>query len=341
VFARRADRHPGETAIPVLAGAGEPLPDPPAPPPIVEVRGLTKKYGDMIAVKDLSFEVPAGEVFGFIGPNGAGKTTTLRILATLLDPSAGQVRIDGLCVENDTEAVRRIIGYMPDHFGVYEGITVEEYLDFFASAYRIPSSRRKAMVDDVMALTDLGHLRARMVSTLSKGMKQRLCLAKTLVHDPKVLILDEPASALDPRARIELRVLLKELGRMGKTILISSHILTELSDLCTSVAIIEKGRLIQSGKVDLLQKQRWTSDRVRVTLHEARPGLDGLLAGEEAVRSVTLEENRITFDYTGPPADFYKVIKLLLDRDVPVLSVEHDARNLEHLFMELTEGDVQ
>jgi ABC-2 type transport system ATP-binding protein len=312
-----------------------------APPTIVEVRGLTKRYGDMTAVKDLSFDVPAGEVFGFIGPNGAGKTTTLRILASLLDPSSGEVRIDGLSVENDTEAVRKIIGYMPDHFGVYEGITVEEYLDFFASAYRIPAPRRKPMVDDVMALTDLGHLRSRMVSTLSKGMKQRLCLAKTLVHDPKVLILDEPASALDPRARIELRVLLKELGRMGKTIIISSHILTELSDLCTSVAIIERGRLIQSGKVDLLQKQRWTSDRVRVTLHESRPGLDRLLAGEGSIGSVVLDENRITFDYTGSPAEFYKVIKLLLDHDAPILSVEHDARNLENLFMELTEGDVQ
>jgi ABC-2 type transport system ATP-binding protein len=328
-------------SVPEIAPAPGEAPAEPAPAPIVQVRGLSKKYGDMVAVRDLSFDVPAGEVFGFIGPNGAGKTTTLRILATLLDPSEGEVRVDGLCVENDTEAVRKIIGYMPDHFGVYEGITVEEYLDFFASAYRIPASRRKAMIDDVMALTDLGHLKSRMVSTLSKGMKQRLCVAKTLVHDPKVLILDEPASALDPRARIELRGLLKELGRMGKTIIISSHILTELSDLCTSVAIIERGRLIQSGKVDLLQRQRWTSDRVVITLHGPRPGADRLLAGEGAVADIALEENRLTFDYTGPPGEFYKVIKTLLDHDVPVLAVEHEARNLERLFMELTEGDVQ
>ncbi len=312
-----------------------------APRPIVQVRGLTRSFGDFVAVRDLSFDVPEGDIFGFIGPNGAGKTTTLRILATLLEPTAGDVLVDGLCVVNDTEDVRRVIGYMPDYFGVYDGVTVEEYLDFFASAYRIERPRRAAILRDVMELTDLGCLRGRMVSSLSKGMKQRLCLAKTLVHDPKVLILDEPASALDPRARIEMRVLLKELRRMGKTIIISSHILTELSDLCSSVAIIEKGELIECGTMDLLHEKRWGVERVRITLAEPRPGLSEILSAGGFVASVTMEETRVSFEYSGPPAEFYKVLKVLVDAQVPVVAIERDSRNLENLFLRLTKGDVQ
>jgi len=313
----------------------------PSRPPIVEVRGLSKNYGDTVAVLDLSFQVAAGEIFGFIGPNGAGKTTTLRVLATLLEPAAGDVTIDGFCVVNETEQVRRVIGYMPDYFGVYDGITVTEYLEFFASAYGLRALKRRAIMQDVLDLTDMGHLRDRMVSSLSKGMKQRLCLAKTLVHDPKVLILDEPASALDPRARIEMRFLLKELRQMGKTILISSHILTELSDLCDSVAIIEKGKLIECGKMDLLHEKRWGVDRVKVTLHEPRDGLEALLLQSSLVESVAVEDSRVVFDYTGAPAEFYRVIKLFTDHEIPILAVEHESRNLEDLFMKLTRGDVQ
>jgi ABC-2 type transport system ATP-binding protein len=309
--------------------------------PIVQVKGLTKKFGEAAAVADVSFEVAAGEIFGFIGPNGAGKTTTLRILATLLAPTAGQVLIDGLCVENDTDLVRRLIGYMPDHFGVYDGITVEEYLEFFASAYRLRRKQRAATVRDIMELTDLHLLREKMVSSLSKGMKQRLCLAKTLVHDPKVLILDEPASALDPRARIEMRMLLKELGKMGKTIIISSHILTELADLCSSVAIIERGKLIDCGRVDLLQRKQWGTDRVKVTLHEPRPEVEALLKQCADVGSIRSDHDRVFFEYRGLPQEFYRVLKALTDHQVPVLSVEHESRNLESLFMELTRGDVQ
>jgi ABC-2 type transport system ATP-binding protein len=308
---------------------------------IVEVRGLTKAYDDALAVSDVTFDVPEGEIFGFIGPNGAGKTTTLRILATLLEPTAGEVRIDGLCVENDTDEVRRIIGYMPDHFGVYDGITVFEYLEFFASAYRIRGAKRSAMISDVMELTDLKHLRDRMVSTLSKGMKQRLCLAKTLVHDPKVLILDEPASALDPRARIEMRVLLKELGRMGKTIIISSHILTELSDLCSSVAILERGKLLGCGNVDLLSRKQWSAARVRIALYAPHPGVVSMLEGNGLVQRVEVEGAEVRFEYSGAPEEFHRVLKTLTDAEVPVLSVEHDARDLENLFLELTRGDVQ
>jgi len=327
-----------EDTAPEMPAGGAP---PPSARAIVQVRGLTKAYDDALAVSEVTFDVPEGEVFGFIGPNGAGKTTTLRILATLLDPTAGEVKIDGLCVENDTDEVRRIIGYMPDHFGVYEGITVFEYLEFFASAYRIAGARRSAMISDVMELTDLTPLRDRMVSTLSKGMKQRLCLAKTLVHDPKVLILDEPASALDPRARIEMRVLLKELGRMGKTIIISSHILTELSDLCSSVAILERGKLLGCGNVDLLSRKQWSAARVRITLHAPHPGVQSILGDNGAVQRVEVEGAEVRFEYSGVPGDFHKVLKALMDAEVPVLSVEHDTRDLENLFLELTRGDVQ
>ncbi len=215
-------------------------------PPAIRVRHLWHRYGSMDVLRDVSFEVGHGEIFGFIGPNGAGKTTTIRIMATLLDPMAGRVEIDGIDVSVDPDQVRRIIGYMPDHAGVYDRITVREYLEFFADAYRVANI---GVVDAVIELTDLGNLQDRLVAALSKGMKQRLGLARILLHDPKILILDEPASDLDPRARIEIRDLLLELRELGKTIFLSSHILTELSDVCTSVGILERGKLVVAGPI--------------------------------------------------------------------------------------------
>jgi ABC-2 type transport system ATP-binding protein len=222
-----------------------------APPrPAIRVRHLWHRFGRMEVLRDVSFDVHAGEIFGFIGPNGAGKTTTIRVMATLLEPMAGKVEIDGWDVSVDPDEVRKVIGYMPDHAGVYERVTVREYLEFFADAYRVPTAGTTyAVVDAVMELTDLTKLRDKLVATMSKGMKQRLQLARTLLHDPKVLILDEPASDLDPRARIEIRDLLVELRSMGKTVFLSSHILTELADVCTSVAILERGRLVVSGPI--------------------------------------------------------------------------------------------
>jgi ABC-2 type transport system ATP-binding protein len=219
-------------------------------PPAIRVRHLWHRFGRFDVLRDVSFDVHAGEIFGFIGPNGAGKTTTIRVMATLLEPMAGRVEVDGLDVTIDPASVRKIIGYMPDHAGVYERVTVREYLEFFADAYRVPTAGTTyAVVDAVMELTDLTKLRDKLVVTMSKGMKQRLQLARTLLHDPKVLILDEPASDLDPRARIEIRDLLVELRAMGKTIFLSSHILTELADVCTSVAILERGRLVVAGPI--------------------------------------------------------------------------------------------
>ncbi len=221
-----------------------------APKPAIRVRHLWHRFGKAEVLRDVSFDVAQGEIFGFIGPNGAGKTTTIRIMATLLEPMAGKVEVDGWDVTIDPQQVRKVIGYMPDHAGVYERLTVREYLEFFADAYRVPTAGTTyAVVDAVMELTDLTKLREKLVATMSKGMKQRLQLARTLLHDPKVLVLDEPASDLDPRARIEIRDLLVELRSMGKTIFLSSHILTELADVCTSVAILERGRLVVSGPI--------------------------------------------------------------------------------------------
>jgi ABC-2 type transport system ATP-binding protein len=218
--------------------------------PAIRVRHLWHRFGKQDVLRDVSFDVGHGEIFGFIGPNGAGKTTTIRIMATLLEPVSGRVEVDGFDVSVDPEAVRKIIGYMPDHAGVYERVTVREYLEFFADAYKVAPDANYSVVDAVMELTDLTKLESKLVATMSKGMKQRLQLARTLLHDPKVLILDEPASDLDPRARIEIRDLLVELRSMGKTIFLSSHILTELADVCTSVAILERGRLVVSGPIN-------------------------------------------------------------------------------------------
>ena len=217
---------------------------------MIELQHFTKRYGDLLAVDDLNLKIEPGEMFGFIGPNGAGKSTTIRFLATLLKATAGDGIVNGHRVSREPLAVRRSIGYMPDNFGVYDGMKVWEFLDFFAVAYQLPRPRRKQVIGDVLDLLDLTGKREAFVNSLSRGMKQRLCLAKTLVHDPPVLILDEPSSGLDPRARIEVKALLKELRQMGKTILISSHILTELADCCTSIGIIERGKLLMHGPIE-------------------------------------------------------------------------------------------
>ena len=217
---------------------------------MIEITDFTKMYDDFVAVDSLNLTIEKGDVFGFIGPNGAGKTTTIRFLATLLKPTRGGARVDGLDVVANPDGVRRAIGYMPDDYGVYDGMRVWEFLDFFGAAYDIPRAKRRAVIRDILILLDLQHKSDAMVNALSRGMRQRLCLAKTLVHDPPVLILDEPASGLDPRARVEIKELLRELQSMGKTILISSHILSELADCCNAIGIIERGKLLAAGPAD-------------------------------------------------------------------------------------------
>ena len=307
---------------------------------MIEVTKLTKNYEGFWAVRGISFAVGRGEIFGFIGPNGAGKTTSIRILATLLDPTSGSIRVEGKSVVSEPDEVRRLIGFMPDNFGVYEGITVWEYLDFFAAAYGLERRARHAAIEGIMELTDLKGLRDRLTGALSKGMRQRLCLAKTLVHDPKVLILDEPANGLDPRARIEFRALLKELRNMGKTILISSHILTELSDVCTSVAILEKGRMVASGSIDSIKNQLQPGTVYRLELLDGIDAARAALVEIPEVSNVQAQDGSLQFSFTGGREKVPDLVKALVGRDVKIIGLQEMKTDLEGLFMQLTKGEV-
>jgi ABC-2 type transport system ATP-binding protein len=309
---------------------------------MIYARNLTKTYGDLCAVDRINLDIGMGEIFGFIGPNGAGKTTTIRMLSTLVEPDDGTAWIGGYCIRTEPTQVRRVLGYMPDYFGVYEGVTVWEYLDFFARAYRIPHKTRKKVIEDCVALTDFGKLTDKLVSSLSKGMQQRLCLAKTLLHDPKVLILDEPASGLDPRARVELRILLKELARMGKTILISSHILTELSDMVTSIGIIEKGKIIATGSPEKISQAISKSLPITIAIYGGQriEEASKLLQSQPGVAQVTIQNKSLEIEYSGEEKEIYTLLKKLVNEDIPVVSVVCRERNLEEIFMQLTQGEV-
>jgi len=234
--------------------------------PVVETRGLVKRYGDHVAVAGMDLVVGPGEIYGLVGPNGAGKTTTMKILATLLAPTAGEAYVTGIPVDADPIEVRRRIGYMPDFYGVYDDLKVWEYLDFFARCYGVPANRRGPMIGELLSIVGLEEKRTDYVEALSRGMRQRLCLAHTLVHDPALLILDEPASGLDPRARVEMREILRELRGMGKTILVSSHILPELAEMCTGVAIIDRGRLLRSGSIHEIERSLRATALLRVEI---------------------------------------------------------------------------
>jgi ABC-2 type transport system ATP-binding protein len=307
---------------------------------VIQILNLVKRFADVTAVNRISFDVAAGDIFGFIGPNGAGKTTTIRIIATLLDLSAGDVRVDGHSVISEPEKVRRVIGYMPDLFGVYERLTVWEYLDFFAHSYGLAPAERRRTVDGVMELTDLTAVRDRPAGGLSKGMRQRLCLAKTLVHDPKVLVLDEPASGLDPRARIEFRELLRTLREMGKTILLSSHILTELSDVCNAVAILERGALVASGNIEEIRRRvgRTSSWKLEV-LGGADPAAR-LLEPMAGVGRVACVDGQVTFELEGEREQVAEIVRRLVAADVRLVGCQEVKTDLEGLFMRLTRGEV-
>ena len=306
---------------------------------MIEIENVTKYYGDLKAVDCLNLCIADGEIFGFIGPNGAGKTTTLRMLATLLRPTTGQIRIAGINPEEQPAEVRRIIGYMPDHFGVYPDLVVWEYLDFFAAAYQLPFERRPSLIDDVLQLTDLTIKKYELVESLSRGMKQRLCLAKTLLHDPSLLLLDEPASGLDPRARIEIRELLKELKKMNKTILISSHILSELSDFCTSIGIIEHGELVVSGNLEEIEAKINRTRSYRIT------SLDPLEAIETFLRSVGLDQierngDSIQFACNKTDEEVASLLQDLVRQNFRITAFQPVQANLEDLFMKITKGEV-
>ncbi len=307
---------------------------------ILRTEHLTKVYGPLIAVNNLCLEINAGDIMGFIGPNGAGKTTTIKMIATLLRPTSGTAYVNDMNVLEHPTEVRRMIGYMPDFFGVYDDVKTWEYLDFFAAAYKIPSHKRKRTIDNVLELTDLMGKRDDFVETLSRGMKQRLCLAKTLLHDPAVLLLDEPASGLDPRARIDIKELLKELKSMGKTILISSHILPELADFCNKVAIIERGELIVSGDVAEIMGKARGGKLLELRLVDRFEDAITMLSEMQNIRSVKQEDGILRIQYTGEPDQQYEILTALVSSGFKVQSFCEAQIDLEDIFMKVTTGAV-
>lgn len=307
---------------------------------MLTIDNFTKCYDDFVAVDSLTFSIEKGDIFGFIGPNGAGKTTTIRFLSTLLTPTRGTAVINGYDVVRQPRQVKRSIGYMPDDYGVYDGMRVWEFLDFFGSAYGISRKQRRAVINDILVLLDLQYKRDSMVNALSRGMRQRLCLAKTLVHDPPVLILDEPASGLDPRARIEMKELLKELRDMGKTILISSHILSELADCCNTVGIIERGKLLASGSVHAILEELREAVAVEMEVVEAPEIAERILRENGYVRDLLASERTFTFEFSGRTMDLAELHADLVKANVGILWFKELETSLEDVFMKITKGEV-
>ena len=305
----------------------------------IDLRNITKRYDKLTAVDNLSLALGPGEIFGFIGPNGAGKTTTIKILATLLEPTSGTAFVDGINVMENPDAVRARIGYMPDTFGVYDEFKVWEYLDFFAAAYKVPKGDRPGLIDLVLDLTNLSNKKDAYVEGLSRGMKQRLCLARTMVHNPKVLLLDEPASGLDPRARIEIRDLLKELRNLGKTIIVSSHILPELADFCTSVGIIEKGKLLVSGPIDSLIGDNLGARVLEIKVPaEDKATASKVLAPLTGVRNVAERGEFLDVQFDGGIDAQNDLLLALINAKVRIVSFGEVQTDLEAVFMNLTRG---
>ncbi len=315
----------------------------------IETRALTRRYGRVLAVDHLNLCVSRGALFGFIGPNGAGKTTTLRMLAGLLEATSGEVWMLGQRIDRDPRALHRVIGYMPDFFGVYNDMLVWEYLDFFARCYGLPFARRQTMIDELLDLVNLADKREANVQTLSRGMQQRLCLAHALIHDPQILLLDEPASGLDPRARVEMRELLKELAAMGKTIVVSSHILAELGEMCTQIGIIEKGRMVANGALDAIRRQMRTSRvlRVRVLADEAKAlellrGADKLGAGEPAVVPANGRPGTaLEVELDGDDHAASQLLAYWIASGAPIAEFSEAGNELEELFLKLTAAEEQ
>lgn len=312
--------------------------EPAAPPPVAFVKDLRVSYGKFEAVRGISFQIPKGEVFGFIGPNGAGKSSTIRVLATLQKEFEGTVRVNGISVRRDPDRVREMMGFVPDFFGVYEDLSAREYLHFFAAAYRVPRARRAGLVDEVLQLTDLTHKIDSPVDALSRGMKQRLSLARVLLHDPDLLLLDEPASGLDPRARIELRELLKALQQMGKTILISSHILHELAQFCTRIGIMEAGQLVAEGDLQQIYQRLALQRVVHVQLVSVPPGLVDRLRQVDCVVAVEEQTDRLAIQVRESETAIEDLHEAIVQQGGRIRMYQPEAMDMETAFMKLTEG---
>ncbi len=309
--------------------------------PMITLQRLHRFFDATRAVDDVSFDVMRGEVFGYIGPNGAGKTTSMRILATLDLPTYGDALVDGFSVINDPDRVRRRLGFMPDAFGTYPNVNCREYLDFFARAYGLRGRERTEALKHVMGFTKLDGLADKPIRGLSKGMKQRLCLGRSMVHDPSVLILDEPAAGLDPRARIELRQMIRELADHGKTILVSSHILTELAEMCDRVGIIEQGQLLAVGAVDEIQRGQTVLSEVEVRVLDDVSGLRGWLEARGDIEHLVVDGELVRFSHAGGRPEQAELLREMILADFKIAAYGSHVKSLEDVFMHVTQGFVQ
>lgn len=303
---------------------------------MISIRHLRKEYEGTVALHNLHLDIPQGEIFGLIGPNGAGKTTLLRILATLMEPTYGRATICGIDILEEPLRVHRLLGYMSDVFAVYEGMLVWEYLDHFARCYGQDTSKRTSMVDEVLELVSLTVRKDSEIKSLSRGMRQRLCLAKTLIHEPKVLLLDEPASGMDPAGRIEFREMLKSLHAMGRTVVISSHILTEMADFCTSIGIMEQGELLASGRVNDILKQLQPGLRLEIEVTDGRDALLDLLGGRPEVAQLDKESSLIRCRWNGPRTELVALHREIVRRDVGLVALAVKEDNLEDIYMKIS-----
>ena len=310
--------------------------------PMIELHRLHRFFGSTRAVDDVSFTVPRGEVFGYIGPNGAGKTTSMRILATLDVPTYGDALVDGFSVVNDPDRVRKRLGFMPDYFGTYANVNCWEYLDFFARAYGLVGQQRHRALRHVMSFTQLDRLAEKPINGLSKGMKQRLCLGRSMIHNPAVMILDEPAAGLDPRARIELREMIRQLATGdGKTVLVSSHILTELAEMCDRVGIIEKGKLLAVGTVEEIRRRLGTHREVRVRVLGGAAAPADWLQKSSDVSDVNAKDEHVRFSHQGDRHDEARILRQMIEAGFEVVEFRSEEKSLEDVFMHVTQGTVQ
>ena len=306
---------------------------------MLEIKHLMKKYGKFTAVDDLNLTIPESSIFGFVGPNGAGKTTTMKIMSGLLKATDGSVMIDGEDVTKNPKALKEHIGYMPDFFGVYDDLKVSEYMDFYAGTYYIPYEQREDLINNLLEIVDLSHKKDAYVDGLSRGMKQRLCLARSLIHDPKLLILDEPASGLDPRARVEMKEVLKQLQTMGKTIIISSHILPELAEMCTEVGIIDRGHIVVQGTVQEIMKQMTKVRRIQIRPLENMTALMKLLEEQPLVEDIIENTFDVEFSYQGEDKELAGLLKQIVLADIEMVYFKEKEGNLEEIFMQVTGGE--
>lgn len=313
---------------------------------MLEIQGLTKRYGKFLALNDLNLHIDKGEIFGFVGPNGAGKTTTMRIICGLLKSTKGTVFVDGINAITNPEDIKRKVGYVPDFFGVYDNLKVMEYMEFYGSMYGMDKEDVDEIADGLLELVNLSDKKEEFVDTLSRGMKQRLCVARALIHNPELLVLDEPNSGLDPRARFEMKEVLKNLGSMGKTIIISSHILPELAEMCTSIGIMERGKLVVSGRVEEIMQKTRVSRPIHIRAftpdyedaEEGRNFVATLLKEQPEVSKVTFTEDEILLTFAGDENAAAKLLKYMISRNILVSNFYREKEDLESLFLEITGG---